>query len=74
MIAENSLVVLKEDRPADGLRSGDVGTVVHVYGRGEAYEVEFVERGGATVAVLTLEAGNIRSIDAREMLHARRRN
>lgn len=74
MIAANSLVVLKEDRPADGLRAGVVGTVVHVYGRGEAYEVEFVEGDGATVAVLTLEAGDVRPIEAKEVLHARRRN
>jgi hypothetical protein len=74
VIAENSLVVLKEDRPADGLCAGDVGALVHVYGRGEAYEVEFVEGDGATVAVLTLKADNVRPIDAREVLHARRRN
>lgn len=74
MIAAHSLVVLNEVRPADGLRAGDVGTVVHVYGRGEAYAVEFVEGDGATVAVLTLEADNVRPIDAREVLHARRRN
>lgn len=74
MIAEHSLVVLNEDRPTDGLRAGDVGAVVHVYAGGEAYEVEFVEGDGTTVAVLTLDADDVRPIDAREVLHARRRD
>ncbi len=74
MIVEHSLVVLNEDRPADGLRAGDVGAVVHVYGRGEAFEVEFVEGDGATVAVLTLDAEDVRLIAAQEVLHARRRD
>jgi hypothetical protein len=34
-------VVLAVDRPEWGLVAGDVGTIVHVYGEGEAYEVEF---------------------------------
>jgi len=73
MIAEHSMVVLSDDRTTDGLHAGDVGAVVHVYGDGKAYEVEFVDGNGTTVALLTLEATDVRPIEAGELLHTRRR-
>ena len=73
MIAEHSMVVLNDDRTADGLHAGDVGAVVHVYGDGKAYEVEFVDGNGTTVALLTLDAADVRPIEAGELLHTRRR-
>lgn len=72
MIAEHSLVVLDCDPANDRLHRGDVGTVVHVYGEGDAYEVEFVDGGGATIALLTMDAGDVRPIKPGEVLHARR--
>ena len=41
-------------RPGQGLRPGDVGTVVYVQGGGAAFEVEFLEPGGYTVAIATV--------------------
>lgn len=38
----------------DGLKSGDVGAVVCVYNKGEAFEVEFLEPTGHTVAIATI--------------------
>jgi hypothetical protein len=73
MFAEHSLVVLTQDKAAVGLSSGDVGAVVHVYPEGKAYEVEFVDGDGSTVALLTLEPADVRPIQPGEMLHARRR-
>lgn len=73
MIAEHSMVALNDDRTADGLHAGDVGAVVHVYGDGKAYEVEFVDGSGTTVALLTLDAADVRPIEAGELLHTRRR-
>ena len=64
-------MVLKTGLPAEGLEAGDVGTVVHVYGDGKAYEVEFVTLDGHTAAVVTLEAGQVRPVTRREMTHAR---
>ena len=68
---EHDLVVLNRDLPEHGLTEGDVGTIVHVYTDGEAYEVEFVLASGETVAVLTLEAGDLRPRSGREILHSR---
>ncbi len=72
MIAEHSLVVLDSDPPHTKLSRGDVGTVVHVYEAGRAYEVEFVDGGGATIALITVDADAIRPIESGEVLHARR--
>ena len=72
MIAEHSLVVLDCDPPHDKLNRGDVGTVVHVYKGGVGYEVEFVDGGGRTVALVTVSPDDVRPINAGELLHARR--
>jgi hypothetical protein len=72
MITEHSLVVLNKDRAADGLFAGDVGAVVAVYADGKAYEVEFVDGVGTTVALVTLEASEVRLIEAGELLHTRK--
>ena len=71
MMAEHDLVVLDCDPPHEKLDRGDVGTVVHVYKNGAAYEVEFVDGGGATVALITVEAKDVRRIMPGEVLHAR---
>lgn len=72
MIAEHSLVVLDCDPPHEKLHRGDVGTVVHVYKGGRGYEVEFVDGGGRTVALVTVGTDDVRPIESGELLHARR--
>jgi hypothetical protein len=71
MIKEHERVVLKEAVPNEGLERGDVGTVVHVYKDGQAYEVEFITLDGKTAAVVTLEAAQVRPVGHREITHAR---
>jgi uncharacterized protein DUF4926 len=70
-IKEHERIVLKSPVPDKGLEAGDVGTVVHVYRDGEAYEVEFVALDGHTAAIATLEAVNVRPVSPREIPHAR---
>ncbi len=72
MIAEHTMVVLNFDKPSSGLHAGDVGAVVHVYGDGSAYDVEFVDGDCSTVACITLQANDVRPIVGGEMLHIRR--
>ena len=48
-------VVLKRDLPEHGLRAGDVGAVVELYGT-DGVEVEFVRASGQTKALVTLKA------------------
>lgn len=71
MISEHDRVVLKSDVPAHGLEAGDVGTVVHIYPDGQAYEVEFLTLIGETAAVATLSASQVRSVHEGEITHAR---
>lgn len=71
MIRELESIVLKRNVPEAGLREGDIGAVVHCYGDGKAFEVEFVTAGGRTAALLTLGPEDIRPIRDSEILHAR---
>jgi hypothetical protein len=71
MIDEHERIVLTEAIPDEGLEPGDVGTVVHVYADGKAYEVEFMALDGHTRAVVTLEANQVRPVSRRDMTHAR---
>jgi hypothetical protein len=71
MIDELSLVALTSDIPDHHLHKGDVGTVVHLYSDGQAYEVEFSSADGMTVAVLTLPEEAIRRLGGHEILHVR---
>lgn len=65
------VVVLTHSIEKHGLKKGDIGTVVHVYGDKEAVEVEFITAKGKTVAVLTLKSLDIRPVSRNEILHAR---
>ncbi len=71
MIKEHDRVVLAATVPSEGLVAGDVGTVVHVYRDGQAYEVEFTTLEGKTAAVVTLETSQVRPVGKREITHAR---
>ena len=71
MVNELELVVLTRDISEHGLRHGDIGTAVHLYPGGDAFEVEFVTADGTTIAVLTLESADIRPRQSGEILHAR---
>jgi hypothetical protein len=70
-IKEHDCVVLTAGLPAEGLEAGDVGTVVHIHAGGVAYEVEFVTLAGDTIAVATVDAGNVRPIGKRDVNHVR---
>lgn len=74
MIEELSAVVLLVDIPEYGLQAGDVGTVVDVHAQGApgaGYSVEFLTMSGDTIAVLELEAGQIRPTRSTDMVHVR---
>jgi ribulose-5-phosphate 4-epimerase/fuculose-1-phosphate aldolase len=71
MIKEHDRVALVRDLPEHGLARGDLGTVVHIYADGKAYEVEFMTLTGDTIGVVTLESGDVRPVTDREIAHAR---
>jgi hypothetical protein len=71
MIKEHERIVLTTPVADSKLEAGDVGTVIHVYRDGQAYEVEFVALDGHTAAVLTLEALQVRPVNSRDLTHTR---
>ena len=71
MFKELDRIVLLTDVAADGLQAGDVGTIVHVYEDGKAFEVEFISLAGDTVAVTTLLAAQVRPVGKQDITHVR---
>ncbi len=71
-IHEHDLIVLTADIAAEGLKNGDVGTVVLVHNGGAGFEVEFIALDGTTLAVVTVPADNVRPVRAGEIAHARK--
>jgi hypothetical protein len=62
---------LNRDFPEHGLVADDVGTVVHRYGDGSAFEVELLRGDGTAIAVVTVERGDGGAMQGRDVLHVR---
>lgn len=73
MIPLYDQAILMIDLPKDALKAGDVSVVVQVYEAGVAYDVEFFTLAGHSIAIITLEAHQVRAISSHDMLHARER-
>lgn len=71
MVPEHASVVLLTDLPESGLMAGDVGVVVHVYRKGDAYEVEFVRYDGSSSRTVTLKADQVRAAGSKDVPHVR---
>jgi len=54
MFKEHERIVLISDILEEGLVAGDVGTIVHVHPRREAFVVEFMTLDGNTAAIATV--------------------
>ena len=54
MFKEHERIVLISGILEEGLVAGDVGTIVHVHPRGEAFVVEFMTLDGNTAAIATV--------------------
>ncbi len=64
-------VVLTRDFPEKKLKKGDLGTVIFSYDNGRESMVEFASLAGETIAILALEAKDIREIKATDLAHVR---
>ena len=67
--------VLTQDLPDEGLRAGDVGTIVEHYPARadvpEGYELEVFAANGQSVAVVSVPASAVREATEREVLTVR---
>jgi hypothetical protein len=62
--------VLNSDHPAHGLKRGDLGTIVEVYGP-DSVEVEFVTASGRTQASVTLPPSAVREVGDDDLVAVR---
>ena len=72
MIKEHDRIVLLKDISAEGLLAGDVGTVVHIHNKGEAFEIEVMTVEGETVCIVTFPSSQVRAIGKSDIAHARK--
>ena len=70
MLKELDSAVLTVDLPEHDLSAGDIGTIVLVHGD-EGYEVEFITLEGAPLAIVSLNADQLRAVEPGEIAHAR---
>jgi len=66
MIGETDVAVLTVDLPAYGLKAGDVGTIVMVHGS-RGYEVEFMTLDGEPIAIVSVDAAQVRAVVSSHM-------
>lgn len=74
MFQEHEQIVLTAEVLGDDgelLMPGDVGAVIHVHPRGEAYVVEFMALDGGTVAIATVLSSQARPVTAGDLIHTR---
>ncbi len=62
--------MLTRDLPADGLRQGDLGTVVELHNP-HAFIVEFVAASGRTQALVTLGPADVRAVADNDLVTVR---
>ena len=63
--------LLEGNHKREGLIPGDIGTVVCVYDKGEAFEVEFMEPSGHTVAIATILPSQVRPATKKDIANYR---
>ncbi|MEQ9866150.1 DUF4926 domain-containing protein [Pectobacterium aroidearum] len=58
------VIYLKNDLPDKGLKKGMLGTIVHIYNEPfPAYEIEFCDDNGETLACITLKPDCFSNVD-----------
>jgi hypothetical protein len=64
------VVVLQQDYPSRGLKRGDLGTIVEIYGP-DQLEVEFVRASGETEALITVKTADVRAVARNDLIAVR---
>ena len=74
MFKEHEQIVLTADVAGDHgeeLKPGDVGVIIHIHPRAEAFVVEFFTLEGETAAIATVLPSQMRPVTGKEITHAR---
>jgi hypothetical protein len=70
MLKEHDVVAITVDVPGKGLKSGDVGAVVHCYPGRDTYEVDFVDEYGQAKGVTALSGSQLLRLNLSSLLAA----
>lgn len=73
MYKEHDMIILTKDILEEGLKAGDVGAIIHIHRKGEAFEVEFQGVDGHTIAIATVLVVQLRPVSSVDVSHARQR-
>ena len=74
MFKEHEQIMFTEDVFGDegeALKSGDVGTIIHIHPDKEALVVEFMSRDSDTMAIATVLPSQARPVTNADLTHAR---
>ena len=74
MFKEHEQIVLTADVVGDEeeeLKSGDIGTIIHIHPNEEALVVEFMSLNGGTAAIATVLLSQARPVTNADLTHAR---
>ena len=55
-------VALTQELPEHGLKIGDIGIILNIYGDHKGYEVEFVKLNGELIALVSVYPAQIRQL------------
>jgi len=68
MFADYEVVKLRQDMPSKKLKAGARGTILMAYPETpQAYEVEFLDSEGDTIAVLTVQENELVAVTSEEL-------
>ena len=69
MFKEHDCIALTSDIEEKGLKSGDGGTIVHIYPSGDVFVVEFISSDGYTADIVDVPASQVRAMTSSEIAH-----
>ena len=69
MFKEHDCVTLTSDIEEKGLKSGDGGTIVHIYPGGDVFVVEFISPDGYTAEIVDVSVSQVRPMTNEDMTH-----
>lgn len=69
MFKEHDCITLTSDIEEKSLKSGDGGTIVHIYPGGDVLVVEFISPDGYTADIVDVPASQVRPMTGEDMTH-----
>ena len=69
MFKEHDCVTLTSDIEKKGLKSGDGGTIVHIYPGGDVFVVEFISPDGYNADIVDVPVSQVKAMTSEDTTH-----